>query len=332
MPLQAARPVPQRGTMPISTALQKAQLAEVEQRAMKVSIYVVCLGFAANVGYGFLVQSDTLILTAIFYLLNLVSAALGLLAATVVSRPATHRFEYGYWFLEPLVNGINGLMMLVVCVYGFVNGIEGIRSGGHVVNAQGVILFSVASCAVCFAMVVYKKRAAAQISSKLLKTDGWKWIMKLTFSAATLLGFFVYSVLPESIRDQWYRYIDSAMTAGLSLLFLSVPVKIVRNSFAELLHMSPEKNNPAVQIQKELALIEREFGILRHHTHVIQAGRRNFVEVSVLAGTTSSLRDIAAQDHLRERIWGWLDTNPIESRLTVQITADPRWEDGRQPE
>jgi cation diffusion facilitator family transporter len=318
--------------MPIISALRKAQLAAVEQRAMKVSIYVVCLGFAANVGYGFFVQSDTLLLTAIFYLLNLVSAALGLLAATVVNRPATRRFEYGYWFLEPLVNGISGLMMLVVCVYGLVNGIEGIRSGGHVVNAQGVIVFSIASCVVCLAMVVYKKRAAAQINSKLLKTDGWKWIMKLTFSAATLLGFFVYSVSPESVRDQWYRYVDSAMTAGLSLLFLSVPVKIVRNSFAELLHMSPEKNNPTAEIAQELAKIERELGILRHHTHVIQAGRRNFVEVNVLAGATSALSDIASQDRLRERIWSLLDTKPIESRLTVQITADPRWEDGRQPE
>lgn len=318
--------------MPIRSALQKTQLAAVEQRAMKISIYVVCLGFAANVGYGFFVQSDTLLLTAIFYLLNLVSAALGLLAATVVSRPATHRFEYGYWFLEPLVNGINGLMMLVICVYGLVNGIEGLRSGGHVVNTGGVIAFSIASCVVCFAMVVYKKRAAAQIDSKLLRTDGWKWIMKFTFSAATLLGFFVFSLLPESIRDQWYRYVDSAMTAGLSLLFLSVPVKIVRSSFAELLHMSPEENNPRGDIQKALAKLERELGILRHHTHVIQAGRRNFVEVNVLVGETSALFDLPSQDRLRERIWNTLGTSPVESRLTVQITADPRWEDGRQPE
>ncbi|MCP3723158.1 cation diffusion facilitator family transporter [Paraburkholderia sp. CNPSo 3272] len=317
--------------MPISYALRKARLAAVEQRTMKVSIYVVCLGFAANVGYGFLVQSDTLLLTAIFYLLNLVSSALGLLVATVVSRPATTRFEYGYWFLEPLVNGINGLMMLLVCVYGFVNGIEGIRSGGHVVNAQGVMLISAASCVISFAMVIYKKRAAAQINSKLLKTDGWKWIMKFSFSAATLLGFFVYSILPESFHYLWARYVDSAMTAGLSLIFLFAPVKIVSTSFAELLHMSPEENNPRSEIEMALSKLERELGILRSHTHVIQAGRRNFVEVSVLVGATSTLSDLASQDELRERIWETLRANPLESRLIVQITADPRWEDGRQP-
>jgi len=299
---------------------------------MKISIYVVCLGFVANVGYGFLVQSDTLLLTAIFYLLNLVSSALGLLAATVVSRPATDRFEYGYWFLEPLVNGINGLMMFLVCVYGLVNGIEGIRSGGHVVNTHGVILGSIVSCVVCFAMIVYKKRAAALIDSKLLRTDGWKWVMKFSFSAATLLGFFVYSLLPEDIRDLWTPYIDSAMTAGLSLLFLAVPAKIVRSSFAELLHMSPEENNPRPDIERSLANLEGELGILRHHTHVIQAGRRNFVEVNVLVSATSVLWDLASQDRLRERIWNMLSANPLENRLTVQITADPRWEDGRQPE
>jgi predicted Co/Zn/Cd cation transporter (cation efflux family) len=105
----------------------------------------------------------------------------------------------------------------------------------------------------------------------------------------------------------------------------------VRTSFAELLHMSPEENNPRSEIEKALSKFESELGILRHHTHVIQAGRRNFVEVSVLAGATSALSDLAAQDRLRERIWETLRANPLENRLIVQITADPRWEDGRQP-
>jgi predicted Co/Zn/Cd cation transporter (cation efflux family) len=108
-------------------------------------------------------------------------------------------------------------------------------------------------------------------------------------------------------------------------------VKIVNTSFAELLHMSPEENNPRSEIEMALSKLERELGILRHHTHVIQAGRRNFVEVSVLVRATSTLSDLASQDELRERIWETLSANPLESRLIVQITADPRWEDGRQP-
>ncbi|CAM2138808.1 cation diffusion facilitator family transporter [Paraburkholderia tropica] len=318
--------------MSIRSALKRSQLATAEQRAMKVSMYVVCLGFVSNVGYGFFVQSDTLILTAILYLLNFVSSALGWMAASLVNRPATDRFQYGFWFLEPLVNGINGLMMLIVCVYGLVNGIEGIRSGGHAIDARGVIWFSVASCVVCFAMVVYKKATARRINSKLLKTDSFKWIMKFAFSAATLLGFVVYSVLPAGMRDQWYPYVDSVMTTGLSLLFLLVPVKIIRSSFAELLHMTPDENNPRLGIETMLDDISRDFGIIRHYTHVVQAGRRNFVEINMLVDALSTLRDIGAQDRLREQIWKSLGSIPIENRLTIQITADPRWEDGREPD
>jgi predicted Co/Zn/Cd cation transporter (cation efflux family) len=38
------------------------------------------------------------------------------------------------------------------------------------------------------------------------------------------------------------------------------------------------------------------------------------------------------QDSLREQIWKSLGSIPIENRLTIQITADPRWEDGREPD
>ncbi|MEK6291903.1 MAG: hypothetical protein V4793_11040, partial [Paraburkholderia tropica] len=152
------------------------------------------------------------------------------------------------------------------------------------------------------------------------------------FSAATLLGFVVYSVLPAGMRDQWYPYVDSVMTTGLSLLFLLVPVKIIRSSFSELLHMTPDENNPRLGIETMLDDISLEFGIIRHYTHVVQAGRRNFVEINMLVDALSTLRDIGAQDRLREQIWKSLGSIPIENRLTIQITADPRWEDGREPD
>ncbi|VVE77291.1 cation transporter [Pandoraea sputorum] len=324
--------------MPIRSTLKKAQIGAIEKRAMKVSLYVVCIGFIANIGYGLLSQSDALLLTAIVYLLNLATAALGLMVASTVNGPDKGgdgdgkgiRREHGDWFLEPLVNGISGIMILLICVYGVINGLEGIRTGGHYVDTRGVVWFSAASCLVCLIMVLYKRWASARVNSKLLAVDSWKWVMKLTFSATTLIGFAVYDALPDDLRLVWARYVDSSVTILLSLLFVGVAIKLIRRNFGELLHVPPEENNPSGDIDQLLARERGPLGILRFHTHVAQAGRLNFVDVCVLIDGDSPLRDVGRQDELRERIWLVTQRQSIGSRVTVQITADPNWEDGRQ--
>lgn len=316
--------------MPIRSTLKKAQLAEIEKQAMKVSLYVVCFGFVANIGFGLMVQSDALLLTAVAYLINLATAALGLFTATLVNTPANRRREHGYWFLEPLVNGISGIMILLICAYGIINGVEGIRTGGHYVNTRGVVWFSAGSCLVCLIMVRYKRWASDKVNSKLLKADSWKWVMKLTFSAATLIGFLVYDVLPENLQQVWARYVDSTVTAVLSMLFIGVAVRLIRRNFGELLHVPPEENNPTDDIDRLLESVGEAGGVRRFHTHVAQAGRLNFVDVCVLIDADSALRDVRAQDALRERIWQVTNRQAIGSRVTVQFSANPNWEDGRQ--
>ncbi|WP_353189415.1 cation diffusion facilitator family transporter [Pandoraea pnomenusa] len=315
--------------MPIRSTLEKAQLAEIEKQAMRVSLIVTCFGFAANIFYGLLIQSDALLLTAIIYLLNLATAGLGVLAATLVNSPASQRHEHGYWFLEPLVNGISGVMILLVCAYGLINGIEGIRTGGHYVYTRGVVWFTAGSCLVCLVMVRYKLWASKKVNSKLLKTDSWKWVIKLAFSAATMAGFLVYSAMPDHLRDMWSRYIDSAVTIVLSLIFVGVALKVIGRSFGELLHVPPEENNPTDDVRQLLSDVGDNAGILRFHTHVIQIGRLNSVDICILIDADSELRNVRAQDALRERIWSVTNRQPIGSRVTVQISADPNWEDGR---
>jgi predicted Co/Zn/Cd cation transporter (cation efflux family) len=57
------------------------------------------------------------------------------------------------------VLSVNGFMVLVICVYAPINGLEGIRAGGHKVDPKGVIWFSFVSGAVCLVVWVYERRS-----------------------------------------------------------------------------------------------------------------------------------------------------------------------------
>ena len=184
---------------PTSTSAQE-RASRIEQRTLTLSIYGVLVVAAGSIAYGLFLESDVVILNGIFSLLSLIGAGLSLLAAKLVVKPENRRFPFGYSHVEPLVLSVNSFMVLLICVYALINGIERIRSGGNAVDAEGVIWFSLVRGAVSLAMYTYERRVARQIDSPLIEADAREWLIDFGFSMVTLLGFAVLLFLEEPAR------------------------------------------------------------------------------------------------------------------------------------
>ena len=299
--------------------------ARIEQRTLKVSLAGVAAIAVASLAWGLAIESDVVILNGVFSLVSLVGSVLYLAAAKLVVRPADRRFQYGYAHVEPLVNGVNGLLVLVICVYAFVNGLEGLRAGGDEVDAASVIWFGALTAVVSLAIGGYELRVARLTGSQLVRNDGREWLLDAAFSLVTLAGFAVLFVLPEPLRTVWARYADSVLVMALALLFLPVPFSVLRRSTTELLHMASEDDAIAGRVEAEMRAIRGEHDIRSHSTHVAKIGRSHLVEVNIVVGPGFALQTVPAQDGLRERIWAAVGRPIHEAWLTINITADPRW-------
>lgn len=89
--------------------LSRQQSNQLEQRTLRVSLFVI-IGLAiVGIGYGFYIGSEAVMLDGFYALTSLVGSGLYLLAARVVEKPADRRFQYGYAHIEPLVNSFNNL-------------------------------------------------------------------------------------------------------------------------------------------------------------------------------------------------------------------------------
>jgi predicted Co/Zn/Cd cation transporter (cation efflux family) len=157
----------------------------VEQRALLLSVFAVLAVASGSVVWGLVIDSDIVILNGVFSLLSAVSGGLSLLAARVVARPEDRRFPYGYSHVEPLVNAVNGAFMLLMCVYALLNGIEGVRHGGHETDAEGVILFSLVTALFCLGVGVWEWFLARRVGSLLMLYDAKEWLMDSAFSVVT---------------------------------------------------------------------------------------------------------------------------------------------------
>ncbi len=305
--------------------LSRVQSSRLEQRTLWLSIYGVLLVAAGSIAWGLFIESDVVILNGIFSLFSLISGGLSLLAARLVVKPEDRRFPYGYSHLEPLVHSVNGLMLLIMCVYAFINGVEGIRAGGNVVDVVGVIWFSVVTAVFSFGLGLYEMAVGRRIGSLLLENDGKTWLMDALFSLVTLLGFAVLPFLPDPYRDIWARYADPAMVSVLALLLLPVPLGILNRSLREVLLMSNADDALVGRIEAVLADLKAKHDILRTVHHIARSGRTVFIEIDLLVGPGFALQTVAQQDGLRQRIWKAMDLPLDRAWLSIALTTDARW-------
>ncbi len=264
--------------------------ARIEQRTLKISLAAVAGVALLSLAWGVAIESDVVILNGVFSMVSLIGSVLYLTAARLVARPADRRFQYGYAHVEPLVTGANGLLVLVICVYAFINGVEGVRAGGGTVNAAGVVWFGAVTGAICLAVGTYEL-----------------W------------------VLEEPWRGLWARYADSALVAVLALLFMPVPLGVLRQTMRELLHTADADRDLAERVEAVLRRVAAEHDVASHTTHVAKVGRASFIEANIVAGPRFALQTVATQDALRERIWSELGLEPDRAWLSIIVTGDPRW-------
>lgn len=305
--------------------LSRAAASRIEQRTLWVSLWGVVVLALGSIAWGLVIESDVVILNGIFSLFSLIGSGLSVLAARVAVKPEDRRFPYGYSHLEPLVHSVNGLMVLVMCVYAFINGVEGIRAGGHEVEAIGVVWFGAVTGVFCLALGVYEMRVARRIDSLLVRNDAKTWLMDAVFSVVTLVAFAVLPFLPEPYHSLWARYADPTMVSVLALLLLPVPLGILKDSLREVLMMADVEGALVERVEAVLDEIKAEHDIVRTVHHIARSGRTVFVEVDLVVGPNFALQTVAEQDGLRHRIWQALGL-PLENAwLSIALTTDQRW-------
>jgi cation diffusion facilitator family transporter len=305
--------------------LPRSTTSRIEQRTLWLSLWGVVVLAVGSIAWGLAIESDVVILNGVFSLFSLVGGGLSLLAAKLVARPEDRRFPFGYSHLEPLTHTINGLMVLFMCAYAILNGVEGIRAGGREVDAEGVVWFGAVTALFSLGIGGYELWIAGRIDSLLVRNDAKTWLMDAVFSTVTLVAFAVLPFLPEPYRGLWARYADPTMVAVLAVLLLPVPIGMLKDSLREVLMMAGDEDALVGKLDAALRVIAAEHDVVRAVHHVVRSGRIVFIEVDIVVGPDFALQTVAQQDALRQRIWKATGLSMDQAWLSVALTTDARW-------
>src|SRR5690554_5630579 len=122
-----------------------------EEGILRISIAVTLFVTLLGVAFGLLAASLTILFDAVYELLDVVMTGLALLVARLITLSTTggklnqklaERFSMGFWHLEPIVLGANGLLLMGAAVYGLINAVDGLMNGGRPLVFEYALIFA----------------------------------------------------------------------------------------------------------------------------------------------------------------------------------------------
>ena len=305
---------------------------QAEQTVLKISIGVTILIACSGIAFGIVTGSFSIAFDGVYSLADASMSTLALVVARLIANDADPargkgklraRFSLGFWHLEPIVLGLNGILLMSVAVYALINAIISILSGGHALEFDYAILYAAITLVACLTMAIVVRKKNATIRSEFLTLDATAWIMSAGITAA-LLAAFIGGFLVEGTSLAWIApYIDPAVLALVSVVIIPMPIGTVRQALSDILLMTPEPLR--ARIDTVATDVAKEQAFLSHRAYVARIGRLMQVELYFIVPAGMPARTIEEWDQLRDDIGARIGGEGPNRWLTIAFTADTEW-------
>ncbi|MDS9876447.1 cation diffusion facilitator family transporter [Pseudomonas protegens] len=294
-----------------------------EQALLKQSTVLMFAVAIAGIVTGFVSGAQSILFDGFFSLIATFIKVLMLITAKLIAKESNHRFQFGFWHLEPMVLLIEGSFLLLIAIYAFLNGVFGIINGGREVEL-GLVIFYAAFFAVAeFAYFFYVRRRNRKLKSSLIQFDNISWLVDAMLSVGLLVSFIIALLLKQYGHGQWAVYVDPAILILLALSMLPPALKILRPALRDVLGIAPDQLDEKVRNVMEQA--KAAHGFDDYISYVQKHGRARFIEIHIVLPAHYPLQDVATLDRLREEISSQLGEADAARWLTISFTGDRKW-------
>ncbi len=296
--------------------------ANSEQSTLKFSIALTVFLGVLGVASGLVTNSQAIIFDGMYSFVDVVPTVVSLLVVKLIARGTSHRFQYGFWHLEPLVAVLRDAILAVACIYAAIDAIKALTSGGHEVEYGRAALWAGILCVIGFSMTLFLRRRAKALQSPMLEVDARSWVVSTFLSLGLLIGFAIAAALAGTAWQSWIPYLDAIALLSMALIMLPMPLIGLWRSMSDVLQVAPNELDARVHAVMDGVVKEHQF--LEYSSYIAKAGRGRFVEIHVLV-TPETRIEIATADAIRADVSKRLNAGAPTFWLTIDFTADRRW-------
>lgn len=303
-----------------------------EQGVLRVSIAVTVVIAALGVGVGLLSGSFAIVFDGVYALIDAAMTIVALLVANLIASSTAvgpgrsklvKHFTMGFWHLEPMVLGLNGILLTSAAVYALINAIGSILAGGRHLNFDRAIAYTAATLVVMIGMALYGRRANRTIQSDFVALDVKAWLMSAGLTAALLIAF-VFGYLVQGTALEWVSpYVDPVVLALVCVVIIPIPAGTIKQALSDVLLVTPpdlKQHVDAVASQ----IVERH-GFLSHRAYVARVGRGKQIELYFIVPPDWPAKKLQEWDLIRAEVGEAIGYEGPDRWLTIAFTTEPEW-------
>lgn len=294
-----------------------------EQVLLKQSTVLMFAVAIAGIVTGFVSGAQSILFDGFFSLIATFIKVLMLITAKLIAKESNHRFQFGFWHLEPMVLLIEGSFLLLIAIYAFLNGVFGIINGGREIELGLVIIYAAVFTVVEFAYFFYIRHRNRKLKSTLIQFDNISWLVDAMLSVGLLVSFLAALLLKSQGYHDWAMYVDPLILILLALSMLPAAFKILRPALRDVLGIAPDQLDDKVRNVMDAA--KAEHGFADYVSYVQKHGRARFIEIHIVLPEGYPLHSVATLDQLREEISSQLGQADTARWLTISFTGDRKW-------
>lgn len=304
-----------------------------EQAVLRLSIAMTFVVAAVGIGFGVASGSASIIFDGIYSLTDAVMTSVALLVSSLITQRLSERrqarlvqrFTMGFWHLEPMVLGLNGILLSGAAVYALVTAVGSLLTGGHPLQFGRAILYATVVLIVAIGMAIHNRHANRSIRSNFVALDVQGWTISAALTGALLAAFVFGWAIQGTALDHLSPYVDPAVLALVCVIVIPLPVPTIRRALADILLITPP--DMMAQVDRVARDVVARHGFLDHRAYVARVGRGRQIELYFIVPQGQPPRPLEEWDAIRDQIGDAIGGDITNRWLTIAFTTDPEWAD-----
>lgn len=304
-----------------------------EQAVLRLSIAMTFVVAAVGIGFGVASGSASIIFDGIYSLTDAVMTSVALLVSSLITQRLSERrqarlvqrFTMGFWHLEPMFLGLNGVLLSGAAIYALVTAVGSLLAGGRELDFGRAIVYAVVVVIVAVGMAIHNRHANLSIRSNFVALDVQGWTISAALTGALLAAFVFGWAIQGTALDHLSPYVDPAVLALVCVIVIPLPVPTIRRALADILLITPP--DMMAQVDRVARDVVTRHGFLDHRAYVARVGRGRQIELYFIVPQGQPPRPLEEWDAIRDQIGDAIGGDITNRWLTIAFTTDPEWAD-----
>ncbi|KQV33595.1 MULTISPECIES: cation transporter [unclassified Rhizobium] len=304
---------------------------KTEQGLLRISILVTILLAGVGILFGILSGSFAIVFDGVYALTDAVMTIVALLVSKLIASSASgegkgrfvQHFTMGFWHLEPMVLGLNGILLTGAAIYALINAVGSIMAGGRHLDFDRAIIYAVVTLVITVTMAIIGFRANRTIRSDFVALDAKSWMMSAGLTSALLVAFVIGYLIQGTAHEWLSPYIDPVALTLVCLVIIPIPAGTIRQALADIMLVTPGDLKNHVDVVAE-TIVQRH-GFLSHRAYVARVGRGRQIELYFIVPEDFPPQKLQDWDRIRDEIGDAIGGEGPDRWLTIAFTTDPEW-------